>query len=96
MVGSEEKIECLTHMYQRVSDFDTSRRTPVIDLAAAEMPALSRHVPKAPFRKPSLESTDSFDFSEIDQMANRIGGECFTPDATTEQHIKRDPLILSE
>ena len=61
-----------------VTSGDSTRRIPVVDLTSNDMPTLSRPIHPTPFRRPSLESTDSVDFSEIDQRMSRLGGQFFT------------------
>lgn len=44
----------------------------------------------------SVSLWTSLIFSDVDQAANRIGGKCFTHDATKERRIDRDSRISSE
>ena len=80
-------------MSQRSGSTEPIKRPPVVDLTLQDMPTLSQPDRATPCRKPSLEATDSFDFSEIDKRMGRIGGKCFAPDATTDAHFKRDSRI---
>ena len=92
-VGNETKSECLTHMKQRIDANLDRKSTPGVDLSEKEMPPLTQMHQSTPVRKLSAGPADSFDFSEIDRMVNRIGGKRFAPDATTGHHRRQDSEI---
>lgn len=75
-------------MKQRINANMDHKSAPVVDLAENAMPHPAQIPPGTLVRKLSSDSTDSFDFPEIDRMVNRIGGRRRTHEATTEHPMR--------
>ena len=64
-VGSEIKLERLTHMRHRITANLELKPSPVVDLAEADMPHLTQIPPGTPHRELSANSQDPFDFHRL-------------------------------